>query len=284
VGVGHPVEAFNPNTSNRNRLNWGIDYVDSAEFIKTAIVKQSNNNIMGMKLCVPHFRLFINHAKSLFSAVSLNDQEIVEVFFPGTKYIRVQRKDKVKQAISLAKAMQNGNWVVRADVDPNYRDYLIPAVYDREYIEFCFDKMLMEDVSWNHYLDKENLPHILVWYEELASQPEKIVNGVYDFLNITGKGIVRAPLRKQSDSRSKDWETKFKEETLWLQEENIKRALESSDFLSLAVERSQKITYQREQNKYWQMPVTKFKWFRKWFFRGKRKLKSIIHSGRSNKN
>ncbi len=281
AGIGNPVEAFNPNTSNRNRLDWGIDYKNPAEYIKTAIIKQSVNNVMGMKLCIPHFRLFIRTAKSLFTDVDLTDQEIVEVFFPETKYIRIQRKDKVKQAISLAKAMQNGNWLVKEDAPPNYRDYIIPAVYDREYIEYCFDKMLMEDVAWNHYLDTKKLPFILVWYEELVSQPEKKINEVYNFLNITGKEIGKAPLRKQSDSKSQDWETRFIKETPWLQEENIKKALDSCDFLSLSIARSQAITYKREQDKYWQMPATKFKWFRKWFFRGKRKLKSIINSSKS---
>ncbi len=276
AGLGDPVEAFNPNTNLRKRLQWRIDYKDPAEYLITAIKKQTTNHFMGMKLFIPQFQLFIETASSLLEDFKFRHHEIVETIFPSIKYICIQRKDKVKQAISYSKAKQNGIWSERVGGDTTYRDYIIPAVYDREHIERCFDELLMEDVAWNHYLNSHHLPFLHVWYEDLATNPEEAISRVYDFLNVTGKEIVRAPLRKQSNKKSKDWESRFRQETPWLQDKQIQEDLEKGDLLSLATARNVMITEQRENERYWQMPATKFRWLRKWFIRGKRKLKSIF--------
>jgi LPS sulfotransferase NodH len=282
VGIGNPVEAFNPNISNRKRLNWGIDYKDPIEHLHTSIKQQSVNNIMGMKLSIPHFNLFLTTARAVVGDASLSESEMIEVIFPNVKYIHIQRKGKIRQAISFSKAKQNGIWLQKVGEDKTYLDYIIPAVYDREHIECCFDKLLMEDAAWNHFLTRHHLPFLHVWYEDLAKEPEKTVNEVYNFLGIEGKEVVRAPLRKQSNTKSKDWEAKFRKETPWLQNKSIKEALENGDLLSLATARNVMITEQRENERYWQMPATKFKWFRKWFIRGKRKLNKIFNKSKRN--
>ena len=94
IGYGKPIEAFNPNPNPRKRLNWGIDYADPRAFIQKAIEFQTVNGVMGMKLSPNQFNLFLTTARKLLepSGIDLNDAEILEVFFPGAKYIHLQRR------------------------------------------------------------------------------------------------------------------------------------------------------------------------------------------------
>ncbi len=276
VGIGNPVEAFNANRNYRNHLGWDIDFGDPVEYMKTLIYKQSVDGIMGMKLSILQFNLLLETAASLFDATELNDSEVVETLFPNVKYIQIHRKDKIKQAISFSKAVQNGIWFEEVGADTSYKDYVIPAVYDRNHIERCFDRQLMQDVAWKHYLSKNKLPYLHVWFEDLINEPQKTIQDIYDFLGIKGKQVASASLRKQSDSRSEKWEMRFKNETPWLKDKNIVQALENCDFMSLYIARSVAISNQREEKRYWQMPSTRFRWFRKWFIRGKRKLQRML--------
>lgn len=274
IGYGKPIEAFNPNLNPRKRLNWGIDYADPHAFMKKAIEYQTVNEVMGMKLSPNQFALFLTTARKLLepSGIELTDAEVLDVFFPDAKFIHLQRRKKVKQAISYAKALQNGIWRETADQDEEYKKYLLPAVYDREHIECCFDILMTNDVSWQQFLRDNKLSHMTVWYEDLAANYVEKMSEVYAYLGIKDKEIIAPPLRKQSNKESDAWETRFTAETAWLQDPRIVRAYAEGDLDTIYLQRSRMLMIEREHKRWTSMPANRNKSIRSFFFKVKRKF------------
>jgi LPS sulfotransferase NodH len=274
IGYGRPIEAFNPNLNPRKRLNWGIDYNDPKAYIQKAIEYQTVNGVTGMKLSPNQFRVFLENAHRLLApaGVQLKDAEIVEVFFPKAKLIHLQRRKKLKQAVSYAKALQNGIWRETTDQDEEYKQYLLPALYDRDHIECCFDIAVSNDVYWQHYLRTNELKAFLIYYEDLAADYVKNMTEIYRFLGIKGKEVIAPPLRKQSNKESQDWEAMFIQDTPWFSDPAIKAAYDAGDLDTLFLLRSRMIILAREQARWKVMPANRTKSMRNLLFRVKRKL------------
>ena len=274
IGYGRPIEAFNPNLNPRKRLNWGIDYNDPRAYIQKAIEHQTVNGVTGMKLSPNQFKVFLDNARKLLvpANVELNDAEVVEVFFPGAKLIHLQRKKKLKQAVSYAKALQNGIWRETSDQDEEYKQYLLPALYDRDHIECCFDIAVSNDIYWQHYLSTNDLKAYRVYYEDLAADYVTRMTEIYKFLGIKDAEVIAPPLRKQSNKESQDWEAMFIQDTPWFKDPSIVAAYEAGDLDALYLLRTRMIVLAREQARWKVMPANRSKSIRTFFFRIRRKL------------
>jgi len=81
---------------------------------------------MGMKFMPNQFLIFLDNARRFLKPTNLvyKDAELVEIFFPSTKYIHLERKNKLKQAISYSKALQDGIWREAEGEDEKYKNTL----------------------------------------------------------------------------------------------------------------------------------------------------------------
>ena len=277
IGFGRPIEAFNSHLNFRKSLNWEIDFSDPHEYFKKAFSYQTLNGVMGMKLSFIQFKLFLENARKLLSGLTeeFDDSEIVEIFFHEVKYIFIQRRKKVKQAISLAKGIQNGIWFEEEGQDSEYKKYLLPTVYDRDQIEYCFDTSLTNDIFWQHYLRKNNLSALNIYYEDLDSNFIEQMSKVYEFLNIEDKEIIAPQLRKQSNKQSEDWESRFISQTSWFKDPEINQAYIKGDLETLYDLRCKMIISEREMARWRSMPINRYKKIRTFAFRVRRKLTSL---------
>lgn len=278
IGYGNPIEAFNPNKNHRERFKFDIDYNDPTAFIGAVVKYQTQNNVMGMKFSRSQFKIFLANARKMLAptGIALNDAEVVDVFFPNTRYIHLQRRNKIKQAISFSKALQSGIWNETVDTNQEYRKYVLPAMYDREHIESCYDVLLADDIAWQYYLEKNELPSMLIWFEDLIGHYDEKMKEVYAYLKIKDKSIIEPPLRQQSNKESLDWEGRFRDETPWTRDEVVINATASGDLATLWMYRSNMIVRAKETERWQKMPSNRFKVLRTLGFRISRKLRSIL--------
>jgi LPS sulfotransferase NodH len=278
IGYGFPIEAFNPNKNSRERYNWGIDYTDPYAYIKKAIEFQTVGGVMGMKFMPNQFFLFLENARNLLSPTNLNfkDSALVEIFFPSAKYIHLERKNKLKQAISFSKALQDGIWREEEGEDETYKEYVTPAVYDREHIECCFDLSLANDQYWRHYLRSNQLSYLHMYYEELTANYQEEMAQIHKYLGIKDQDIVLPPLRKQSTGLSEEWEKRFTFETYWVTTPRFKSLMEEDDQEDLFMERCRVTFNQLEQQRYTAMPSIRHKGLRAFKFRVLRKFAELL--------
>jgi LPS sulfotransferase NodH len=279
IHFGNPIEAFHFNQNRiRREHGWDIDFTNPYEYLRKALDFQTVDGIFGMKLSWVEFEIFLNVARQLTepAGLSLNDSEVMQVFFSDAKYIHLKRRNKIEQAISYAKGMQQGVWAVSSDQDEDYKRYLTPAQYDREHIESCLDNLLAYDFAWENFLESYGLEHMVVWYEDLSDNYTQVMRGVYQYLGIREVEIPDPALRKLSNKQSSEWFERFTNETPWLKHRTIAEALEKGDFATAFIQRGMMIAFQKEQLRWRRMPANRFKRFRTFSFRIRRKLNSLI--------
>ena len=168
--------------------------------------------------------------------------------------------------------MQNGIWAEEEGQDTEYKKYLLPTVYDREHIECCFDTSLANDLFWQHYLRKNNLPALTIFYEDLDAHYFEKMNEIYCYLGITTHEVFNPQLHKQANRQSGDWETRFIEETPWMHDPAIASAYEEGDLEALYLLRCRAVIFARESSIWCAMPVNRYKKFRQFYYRVRRKL------------
>jgi len=278
IGYGKPIEAFNPNKNSRNRYKWGIDYSNPCAHIKKAIEFQTANNVMGMKFMPNQFFIFLDNARKLLQPVDqvYEDAELVDIFFPSTKFIHLERRNKLKQAISFSKALQDGIWREYEGEDQKYKQYVTPALYDREHIEACFDLSIANDQYWRYFLRRNHLSFLHVYYEDMTDHYKEEMSKIHQYLGIKEMEITIPPLRKQATALSEKWEKQFIAETSWFSNPQIISKFEQEDREDLFMERCRVVFNQREQQRWKNMPANRFKKFRSIKMRFSRRFRSLL--------
>lgn len=277
-GYGYPIEGFNPNPNFRKRFDLMINTADPVAFICQTIQYQTKNDIMGMKFHFSHFQYFQEIARKIlaFSELTFTDGEVTELFFPNTKYLFLQRKDKIRQAISLSKAMQTGIWNETADQDQEYKKFVLPALYDREHIECCFDMLLADDFAWKKFLETNNFNYSHIWFEDLILNYNKQMEQIYSYLGFKAKGDFSQLLRQQSNMESHKWEKRFNTETPWTNDDEYLDAAGRNDLDSMWAFRGHQITRVIENHRWKMMPATRYKSMRSLLFRFQRKFREVF--------
>jgi trehalose 2-sulfotransferase len=278
INYGMPIEAFHFSHKRLRRLyGWDIDFSNSYEHIKKALEFQTVQGIYGTKFSWIEFEIFLQKGRQLTdpTGIQLNDAELTEVFFPNSTYIHLKRRNKIKQAVSYAKAMQGGVWHIQAQENNNQKEYALPAQYDREHIESCLDNLLAFDVAWENFLQRHQLPFLELWYEDLAQNYYDKMREVYAYLGIEKGEILEPPLKKLADTGSQEWVKRFTQETPWLEDKTIKEAMEAGDASTASIHRLLMLTRQKERKSWENIPTNRFHLtgVRTFLFRLRRKLK-----------
>lgn len=279
IGFGRPMEGFhfNPKALQR-KFGWPAEFNNSFEHIRYALDYGTLGGVFGLKLSWVEFELFLREARQVLepTGFSLNDGELLELFFPDAAYIHLKRRNKVKQAVSYAKAMQNGIWQVDAENNDDYKKHLLPAQYDRDHIESLFDNLLVYDLAWERLLRNYSIPGLVMWYEDLARDYVVKMKEIYAYLGIDREEVIAPPLKKQSDELSQDWVQRFEMETHWLSNPDILTAMQAGDFETVHFLRTKQILRDKERKRWVEMPANRFKSIRKFAFRVRRKLSTLV--------
>jgi trehalose 2-sulfotransferase len=130
----------------------------------------------------------------------------LESFFPTSlKYIFIQRGDKIGQAVSLARAEQTDQWMSGQAIqrEPQYNYFQIRS---------CLREIKLQEKGWETYFMERGIKPYRVNYEELAANPEPVILGALDYLEIklpAGFQVPTPRIQKQGDSLSEEWIARY---------------------------------------------------------------------------
>lgn len=180
--IGQPNEFFNTLFSSDLKTLTISDYISKIKETQTV------NEIFGLKVHYCQIEQF-------------GLQELPS-YFPKAKYIWLYRKNKLRQAISLWKAICTQKWN-SDEVDKAYPCY--------DYSQICnlIVKMTREIECWEQFFVRHHIKPLEVAYEDLDKDYLNTISGILNFLEIEGKLIPSPLLEKQSDVVSEFWVTKF---------------------------------------------------------------------------
>jgi LPS sulfotransferase NodH len=182
---------------------------DYAAYIRGIVeATATSNGVFGFKLMGWYLDSFMTKLRATGAFGEGAELEILENAFPRLQLIRIQRRDKLRQAISKARAYQSGQWKVRENEEP-----ASDAQFDAKLIDHCLLEIRREEEAWKRFFERTQAEALTLDYEDLATNYQETLAAVLQFLKIRVPRRFLAPATtvKQSDAISVEWESRYRE-------------------------------------------------------------------------
>jgi LPS sulfotransferase NodH len=179
------------------------------------------NGVFGAKLMWGYLGDFTSLLRSIpeYRGVPLAD--LLPAAFPDLRYVRVVRANKVRQAVSLWKAVQTLAWSeshngTEAQSAP-YKSFLEEnrpgLLFHYRAIEHLLHQVLAQEAFWDAFFEHIRVKPILVLYENFASDYATSTRRLLERLDLElpADAVLDPQLRQQSDSVNDDWVKRFSE-------------------------------------------------------------------------
>ena len=114
----------------------------------------------------------------------------------------MSRRDKVRQAVSLWKALQDRRW--RGSEAGGQAQ----LQYRYEGIDHLVRRFESDDAGWRAYFSRHGIAPLEIGYEaDLMSDPESTVRVALDWIGVSAPPQWRldAPMQRQAGARSEEW-------------------------------------------------------------------------------
>ena len=188
------------------------------------------NGVFSAKLMWGYFGDFVSLLRNIPRYRDVPLARLLPAVFPELTFVRVVRANKIRQAVSLWKAVQTATWreddsrkeLSMDDIDeipdsPPYKSFLEdhrPQLrFHYRAIAHLLDQILIEEASWDAFFEHCGVRPLLVLYENFAADPQTSTLNLLDRMGLpVPPGMNVAPrMRRQSDGINDDWVRRFSE-------------------------------------------------------------------------
>ena len=162
------------------------------------------NGVFGFKIMWSHLGDWLPRLGGLVGREDARPPDILAATFPGLRYVRLTRYDKVRQAVSFYRAAVTSQW---RSMDPGNELAAAPE-FDFAAIDYLVNDLITGDQGWDQFYRKHSIEPLYVKYEDLERSPEAVSDKVLEFLGLTPPGH---PIpnqwrhQRQADGLSDDW-------------------------------------------------------------------------------
>lgn len=187
----------------------------------------TDNGVFGAKLMWGYFGEFVSLLRNVPAYRDVPLAELLPTVFPDLTFVRVVRANKVRQAVSLWKAVQTATWredeasakigSVEEDGGPPYRSFIEkhrPQLrFHYRAINHLLEQLLLEEASWDAFFEHAGIRPILVLYENFAADYETSTLHLLDRLGLScPEDFEFEPrMKRQSDRINDDWTKRYSE-------------------------------------------------------------------------
>ena len=185
------------------------------------------NGIFGAKLMWGYFGDFVSLLRNVPAYRDVPLAELLPTVFPDLTFVRIVRANKVRQAVSLWKAVQTATWredqatssaaSVEDDGAPPYRTFIEehrPQLrFHYRAINHLLEQLLIEEASWDAFFEHSGIRPILVMYENFAADYENSTLNLLDRLDLSPPDDFEFEprMKRQSDGINDDWTRRYSE-------------------------------------------------------------------------
>lgn len=160
------------------------------------------NGVGGAKVMWQHW----DAMAARFYSSSLTRTQTLSKLVPDLKYIWISRRDKVRQAASIIRAVQTGAWQKTDEGPAAGRElgFHLRSLDDHVWAMRWFD--------WNWWRFFKALgirPHRVI-YEDFVAAFEPTMAGVLEYLGFPGQPIPAPRLKQQADDVSEEWIQRYR--------------------------------------------------------------------------
>lgn len=193
--------------------------MDRYEYIKEVIARGTVNQVFGIKIMQNYLDLILSELQRFSSLQFSSKAELLKFYFPNLQYIYLTRKDKVRQAVSWAKAVQSGEWesyywtpftrVYKQLMSRNSR----PA-FNFEQIRSYYELLCEQSGKWEAFFRECRIEPYRIEYESFIYAFDETIHGILDFLKVLKPKNLTFPrpaYRRQSNAVNEEWTRRFLE-------------------------------------------------------------------------
>src|SRR5436305_6308929 len=200
--------------SGEQRPTWDRD--DYARHLAASLAEGTTpNGVFGAKLMWSYFPDFLELMRGIPRFGGMGDGSLLNTAFPHVHYVFISRSDKVRQAVSLWRALQTWVWRKSAGAGPEEPLPHRQAVYSFDAIGHLLDQLRRQEDSWRGFFFRIGQRPLSLLYEEVAGDPEGAVARVLETLQIPREhAAAPSPRRigRQSDDLSESWVQSYLED------------------------------------------------------------------------
>ena len=201
------LRKYEANFATVQHLNPNADFATYVRDIATATA--TSNEVFGFKLMSWYLDDFLARLREtrVFGAAETDDLEFLQNAFPRLQFVHIVRRNKLRQALSKARATQTNLWKVQEGNTASGK-----PEFDAGLIKQCLGDGLQQEKIWEHFFQRIGVAPFHVEYEELCRDYEGTLRGVVDFLKISLPRDARIgpPVTiRQADEVSRVWEERF---------------------------------------------------------------------------
>jgi trehalose 2-sulfotransferase len=174
----------------------------------------TSNGVFGAKLMWGYFDDFLGLMRGIPRFGGMGDGSLLNAAFPELRYVFVSRSDKVRQAVSLWRALQT--WVWR-QADGPAADARVAdrAVYSFDAIDYLLDQLRRHEDAWRGFFFRIGQEPLSVLYEEVAGNLDGTVERVLSALDVerpSGSSSLTHSMTRQADELSESWVQNYLED------------------------------------------------------------------------
>lgn len=188
--MGAPLEYCNPRYIHQYAGRLGAvtlgGYLEALQRVRT-----SPNGIFGVKLMRAHYDLLRSPS--------------AEGRFTPDFVIRLQRRDRLAQAISLTRAMQTGSWVSGAP-------QTMEAQFDFDAIHRSITYLQGQEEAWDRLLSGMDIPILDIAYEDFVEDSPSHLSSIFRLAGVTDGNLPIADipeLKVQRDHETEIWYQRY---------------------------------------------------------------------------
>ena len=131
--------------------------------------------------------------------------------FPSLRYVRVLRQDRLRQSVSLWKALQTATWRAQASRHPD-------APTERHEPEFSFDaidylqrQISVQEVAWTQYFEENGIEPLTIVYEDMIEDLDATIDRTLEWLEVPAadRSAPELSMGRQADSISDEWVARY---------------------------------------------------------------------------
>ncbi len=170
------------------------------------------NDVFSSKMMWGYLDDFVYNVRRIPAYQEMPVPQLLAAIFPNLRYIWVTRRDKVRQAVSLWKAIQTSTWRMEEPQHSKNEQVHKNLTFHFESIDHLVQMIVRHEASWQYYFAENDIQPLTIVYEELTQGYEATIHKILDYLDIPipEDFMFEEPrMKRQADDMSEEWVQRY---------------------------------------------------------------------------
>jgi LPS sulfotransferase NodH len=205
--AGRPLQYFHQHLAPKYAARYGFDATHGfGQYVRGIVAASATrNSVFGFHLEAWELEHFIGRLRESpdFGTPTASERELLQTAFPRLRCIQLTRRDKLRQAISKARALQTDCWVVQEEKLPARE-----PVFDPDLITHCQLSAMRSEETLNAFFKRNQIEPLAITYEDLCADYSGTIARVLKFLRIRPpRDFDLGPPKtvRQADNLTEEW-------------------------------------------------------------------------------